>query len=183
MWQIQDKAESPNEPFILLSVFGQPSGSGSGPFDDIIDDVISRFPERSKVTKFKPFLTSSKRNFFAESIDKIDEAVGCLIESIASQHEYKLVWIINSLGYPVISKLMDKGYTMAMWIDWNVTVRAQRIIIEYLNGFFGGKMIVPEAHMTKLGGGHVEPSGGNMNVDNESIKYWTKSASKCLGTN
>ena len=58
-----------------MSVFGQPSGSGSGPFDDIIDDVISRFPERSKVTKFKPFLTSSKRNFFAESIDKIDEAV------------------------------------------------------------------------------------------------------------
>lgn len=76
MWQIQDKAESPNEPFILLSVFGQPSGSGSGPFDDIIDDVISRFPERSKVTKFKPHpLTASKRNFFAESIDKIDEAV------------------------------------------------------------------------------------------------------------
>ena len=76
MWQIQEQAESPNEPFILLSVFGQPSGSGSGPFDDIIDDVISRFPERSKVTKFKPHpLTSSKRNFFAESIDKIDEAV------------------------------------------------------------------------------------------------------------
>ena len=73
MWQIQEKAESPNEPFILLSVFGQPSGSGSGPFDDIIDDVISRFPERSKVTKFKPH--SHKRNFFAESIDKIDEAV------------------------------------------------------------------------------------------------------------
>ena len=76
MWQIQEQAESPNEPFILLSVFGQPSGSGSGPFDDIIDDVISRFPERSKVTKFKPHPhTSSKRNFFAESIDKIDEAV------------------------------------------------------------------------------------------------------------
>ena len=56
-----------------MSVFGQPSGSGSGPFDDIIDDVISRFPERSKVTKFKPH--SHKRNFFAESIDKIDEAV------------------------------------------------------------------------------------------------------------
>ena len=34
-----EKAESPNEPFILLSVFGQPSGSGSGPFDDIIDEV------------------------------------------------------------------------------------------------------------------------------------------------
>ena len=78
IWQIQEKAESPNEPFILLSVFGQPSGSGSGPFDDIIEDVISRFPQRSKVTKFKPHsYTSSnqKRNFFAESIDKIDDAV------------------------------------------------------------------------------------------------------------
>ena len=78
MWQIQEKAESPNEPFILLSVFGQPSGSGSGPFDDIIEDVISRFPQRSKVTKFKPHSHTSsnqKRNFFAESIDKIDDAV------------------------------------------------------------------------------------------------------------
>ena len=69
---------------------------------------------------------------------------------------------------------------MAMWIDSNVTVKAQRIIIKYLNGFFFGKLIVPEAHMTKLGGGHVELSGGNVNVDNESIKYWTKSATKCL---
>ena len=78
IWQIQEKAESPNEPFILLSVFGQPSGSGSGPFDDIIEDVISRFPQRSKVTKFKPHSHTSsnqKRNFFAESIDKIDDAV------------------------------------------------------------------------------------------------------------
>ena len=42
-----------------------------------LDEVISRFPQRSKVTEFKPFKPPSnqKRNFFAESIDKIDQAV------------------------------------------------------------------------------------------------------------
>jgi hypothetical protein len=108
------------------------------------------------------------------------EAAGWILEYLGSAFEDEYVATAETLGYPITSKKMPSEHAAAMWQEANIARRAQRTILRHLSSYFGSRLVVPEAEITKLGQNHVVPDCNSFVYEKKRIHYWTKPLTKAV---
>eukprot|EP00559_Dactyliosolen_fragilissimus_P008851 CAMPEP_0184860392 /NCGR_PEP_ID=MMETSP0580-20130426/5289_1 /TAXON_ID=1118495 /ORGANISM="Dactyliosolen fragilissimus" /LENGTH=422 /DNA_ID=CAMNT_0027357481 /DNA_START=112 /DNA_END=1377 /DNA_ORIENTATION=+ len=71
------------------------------------------------------------------------EAAKWMIQRLGSKHPTSFKDAATDLGYAIDGKVMDQCTADAMWEEANMNSKGQRIILRYLKGFFGRRIIVP----------------------------------------
>ena len=80
-----------------------------------------------------------------------------LMHYLGSKNEDEFFSTAVKLGYPILTKKMDNINAAAMWQEFNISKKSQRIILRYLSNCFGTRLVVPEYCIDKLVQNHVPP--------------------------
>lgn len=72
-----------------------------------------------------------------------EEGANCVLSYYAKKYELQFIKVCQELGYNIKSKKMAAPTAGAMWIETNISVHAQLIMLRYIRNEFGTSLVVP----------------------------------------
>ena len=104
-----------------------------------------------------------------------EEGANWIISYYAKKYELQFIKVSQELGFNIKSKKMGASTAAAMWVESNISVNSQRIILRYMRNEFGTSLVVPAHQIAAFGENHVPPECGSILTDDKKkIHYWTK---------
>ena len=89
--------------------------------------------------------------------DNEEEGANWILTYYGEKYEGQFIKDCNDLGYPIRPKKMKAPTAAAMWIESNISMKAQKVILRYMQNEFGTSLVVPAGKIEQFGENHIPP--------------------------